>query len=279
MRDWRAARWLVGLARACHPEATFAVTLVLTLLAVLVRRGALGTVEVAGAVLASQLCVGWSNDWLDARRDELVGRRDKPIPSGQVSRRTVGVAALVAGPVTVGLALLSGVPAAIALTIGLLCGLAYNWPLKFTLASPLPYLVAFGAVAAFVVLGRRGAPVPPWWLVVAAALLGSGAHFANVLPDLVDDARTGVRGLPQRLGATGSWVAASALLAGATATLAFGPPGPPSWAGVAIFVAAVVVLPIGRYASNRPGSRAAFRSVLLVAVADVVLLLISGSTL
>ena len=47
---------------------------------------------VAGAVLASQLAVGWSNDWLDARRDQLAGRRDKPIPRGAVDRRLVGVA-------------------------------------------------------------------------------------------------------------------------------------------------------------------------------------------
>jgi len=36
--------------------------------------------------------------------------------------------------------------------------------------------------------------------LVAAALLGFAAHFANVLPVLRADAATGVRGLPQRLG-------------------------------------------------------------------------------
>jgi heme o synthase len=266
-----------GLVRACHPEPALAVTLGTVLLALLAGRGATGTLAAGTAILASQLAVGWSNDWLDAARDATTARRDKPIPAGQVSRRVVGIAALVAAPVTVLLALLSGWPAAIFLVLALASALAYNWPLKFTLASPLPYLVSFGALVVFVALGRPGTPAPPWWLVAAAALLGAGAHFANVLPDLADDARTGVRGLPHRLGRTGTWVAAAVLLLAATGVLAFGPTGHPSWAGAAVFLAAVVLLPIGGYAARRPGSRAAFRTVLVVALADVVLLLLSGT--
>ncbi len=268
---------LAGLLRACHPEPTVAVTLATALLALVVGRGPAGTVAATAALLASQLCVGWSNDWLDAGRDALSARTDKPIPAGQVSRRTVGVAALVAAPVTVLLGLLSGWPAAIAVTVALAGGLAYNWPLKGTVASPVPYLVSFGCLAAFVVLGRQGAAAPPWWLITAAAALGGGAHFANVLPDLQDDLRTGVRGLPHRLGRAGSALAASALLGLATAVLVFGPPGPPSWVALAILAITALVLPVGWYASRRPGSRAAFRSVLVVAVADVVLLLVSGA--
>jgi protoheme IX farnesyltransferase len=270
-------RSALGLLRACHPEATVAVTLASALLAVVVGRGPTGTVAAAAALLASQLCVGWHNDWLDAERDALSARRDKPITAGQVSRRTVGIAALVAAPATVGLALLSGWPAAIVATVALAGGLAYNWPLKNTIASPIPYLVSFGALAGFVVLGRPGAPLPPWWLVIAAATLGGGAHFANVLPDLGDDLRTGVRGLPHRLGPAGSWLAASALLGTATAVLVFGPPGRPSWVALGILVVTAVVLPTGWYASRRLGSRAAFRSVLVIALADVILLVLSGA--
>jgi 4-hydroxybenzoate polyprenyltransferase len=122
-----------------------------------------------------------------------------------------------------------------------------------------------------------GVSRPPWWLVAAGALLGAGAHFANVLPDLDDDARTGVRGLPHRLGWRMSALAAGGLLFAATAALAFGPPGPPTWAGVGAFAGAGTVLVAGGYvAVRRPASRAAFRSVLLVAVLDVVLLLSAG---
>jgi 4-hydroxybenzoate polyprenyltransferase len=263
------------LLRASHPEPAAAVTAVAALLAVVVGRGPAGVAAVAATVAASQLCVGWTNDWLDQERDTAVGRPDKPLATGRVTRRAVAVAALVAGLALVPLALLSGVPAATAATIGLLSGLSYDWPLKFTPFSPVPYLISFGALPAFVVLGKPA--TPPWWMVAAAALLGGGAHFVNVLPDLADDAHTGVRGLPQRLGGTGSWLAGGALLLSATAVLVFAPAGAPSWAGLGILGVAVLALPIGWYLSRRPGSRAPFRAVLIVALADVVLLLISGT--
>jgi protoheme IX farnesyltransferase len=266
---------VVDLLRSAHPEPAAAVTVVAALLAVVVGRGPAGVAAVAVTIGASQLCVGWTNDWLDADRDRLVGRRDKPVAAGLVSRRGVGIAAATSGLAVVPLGLLSGPPAAGAATLGLVSGLSYDWPLKFTALSPLPYLVSFGVLPAFVVLGKPA--VPPWWLVAAGALLGGGAHFVNVLPDLADDIRTGVRGLPQRLGATGSWLAGGALLLSATGVLVFGPPGAPSWVGLAILAAAAVALPTGWYLSRRPGSRAAFRAVLLVAVADVILLLISGT--
>jgi protoheme IX farnesyltransferase len=277
--DRFALRGTLSLVRACHPEPTAAVTLATVLLAVVAGRGPAGAAAAGVAILASQLCVGWSNDWLDAARDAQAGRVDKPVASGQISRHTVGLGALVAGPVTVGLALLSGWPAAIVATVALAGGLAYNWPLKGTVASPVPYLVSFGALAAFVVLGRPGAPLPPWWLVAAAAALGGGAHFINVLPDLADDLRTGVCGLPHRLGRGGSWLAGTVLLGAATAVLAFGPPGQPSPVALAIVAVTAAVLTIGWYASRRQGSRAGFRSVLVIAVADVILLLLAGGHL
>ncbi|GIG56485.1 membrane protein [Longispora fulva] len=261
------------LIRACHPEPTLAVTLVTALLAVNVGLSWSGVAAVAVAMLASQLSVGWGNDWLDADRDARVGRTDKPVAAGQVSRRTVGVAALVAGVATVPLALLSGWRAGVVLTVALVSAWSYNWPLKRTVLSPVPYLVSFAALPAFVVSALPA--TPPWWLMTAGALLGFGAHFANALPDLADDAATGVRGLPHRLGAAGSRVLAALGLFAASAVLAFGPPGPPTWFGWAVTATAAVVLSIGLYAGRAPGSRAAFRAVLVVALADVVLLLVS----
>jgi 4-hydroxybenzoate polyprenyltransferase len=142
----------------------------------------------------------------------------------------------------------------------------------------VPYLVAFGLLPAFVVVALPDHPTPPAWLVAAGALLGGGAHFANVLPDLADDAATGVRGLPHRLGAGWSQIAAGVLLLAATLTLVFGPAGPPSWVGIAAAVAAVVVLPLGWYAARRATGRpvAMFRAVIVVALIDVILLVSSG---
>ena len=268
----------LALLRSSHPEPGGAVTVAMTLLAVGAGHRGWALVGVCCAVGATQLAVGWVNDWLDADRDRQSGRRDKPVAAGEVSRRTVGAAGLLAAVAIPRLGLPFGASATILIALVGIFALLYDWPLKSTVFSVVPYLVAFGLLPAFVVVALPGHPAPPAWLVAAGALLGGGAHFANVLPDLADDAATGVRGLPHRLGALGSTVAAAVLLLGATLTLVFGPPGPPSWAGWAAGAAAVVVLPLGAYATGRARGRgvAMFRAVIVVALIDVLLLIFSG---
>ncbi|MGC4771590.1 UbiA family prenyltransferase [Micromonospora sp. DT44] len=272
---------VLGLVRASHPEPAAAVTTVSGLLAWGVGHRPWGIVSVVLAVLASQLAVGWTNDALDAERDATVGRTDKPVAAGAVGRRVTAWAAVVAALACPLLALTTNPRAALWLTVALVSALLYDWPLKATVFSVLPYAVSFGALPGFVVLALPGEPTPPLWLLTAAACLGAGAHFANVLPDLADDARTGVRGLPHRLGAAGSRAAAAGLLLAATAVLVLGPPGPPSVLGLAAVGTAAVVPPLSWYAGRsaaRAGRRpvAAFRAVMLVALIDVVLLVASG---
>jgi 4-hydroxybenzoate polyprenyltransferase len=279
----RMDRRLLGMARALallrssHPEPGAAVTLAMTLLAVGAGHRGWRLLCVALSVAATQLAVGWVNDWLDADRDRRAGRRDKPIAGGAVSGRTVAVSGFLAAVAAPLVALPLGAAAAVTIAVAAVFGLLYDWPLKSTPFSVLPYLVAFGLLPAFVVLALPGRPTPPFWLVTAAAVLGAGAHFANVLPDLEDDAATGVRGLPHRIGAGGSRLAAASLLLGATVTLVLGPPGAPSWTGWAAGAAAVVVLPIGWYAARRARGRpvALFRAVMVVALIDVLLLIFS----
>src|SRR5919112_660624 len=239
----------VALLKSSHPEPGGAVTVAMTLLAVGVGHRGWSIVGVFAAVAATQLSVGWVNDWLDADRDRVAGRGDKPVAAATLCITLVGVFAPL-----------------------------YDWPLKSTPLSVVPYLVAFGLLPAFVVVALPGHPAAPAWLVAAGALLGGGAHFANVLPDLADDAATGVRGLPHRMGAAWSQVAAAVLLLAATLTLVLGPAGPPSWAGWAAALAAVVVLPLGWYATRRATGRrvAMFRAVIVVALIDVLLLVSSG---
>ncbi|MER7459708.1 UbiA family prenyltransferase [Micromonospora sp. NPDC126480] len=272
---------VLALVRASHPEPAAAVTAVACLLAWGVGHRPSGVVAVVLTVAASQLAVGWANDALDAQRDAAVGRTDKPVAAGAVSRRATARAAAAAALATPALALATNPAAALVATAGLVSALFYDWPLKSSPLSVLPYAVSFGSLPAFVVLALPGAPTPPVWLVAAAALLGAGAHFANVLPDLADDARTGVRGLPHRLGPAGSRAAAVGLLLAATAVLVLGPPGAPSPVGLAAVAAAVVVPALTWYggrASARAGARsvAAFRAVMAIALIDVVLLVTSG---
>ncbi|BCB85612.1 UbiA family prenyltransferase [Phytohabitans suffuscus] len=270
-----------GLLRASHPEPGAAVTAVAVLLAAGAGHDAGGAALVGLTVLATQLAVGWTNDWIDATRDKAVGRGDKPLATGAVSRRAVGVAGVAAALATPLVGLTLGLPAAAAITAALASALLYNWPLKLTPASVLPYAFSFATLPAFVILALPGAPRPPLWIVAAGGLLGAGAHFANVLPDLDDDERTGVRGLPHLIGPAWSRTAAAGLLLAATLTLVFGPPGRPSWYGIAAVAAAAVVLPVGWYTGRLASSRGArpvavFRAVLVVALIDVLLLVTSG---
>ena len=265
----------MALARSCHPEPTAAVTLMVTALAVTSGRSAAGVVLVFLAVLTGQLSIGWLNDALDADRDKAVGRIDKPVVAGEVSVGTVRGAALVAALVCVPLSLASGLLAGGVHLVAVAAGWAYDLGLKSTRWSVLPYVVCFGLLPAFVVLGLPGAPLPPWWLLAGGALLGAGAHFANVLPDLDDDAATGVRGLPHWLGAAGSRVAAAGLMLAATVVLALGAPVPP-WLAWSLPAVAVVILAAGLRAGRVPGSRAPFRAVLVVAAIAVGLLVAAG---
>jgi len=270
--DAGASARVAALLRSCHPVPTVAVTAVATALAVLARRDAPGVLLVAATVLAGQVSIGWLNDAVDAGRDRAAGRTDKPVAAGALARSTVAAAAVLAAVASVPLSFAAGgVGGGVlhALVVG--GGWAYDLGLKSTAVSLVPYAVAFGALPAFVV-----APVvtPPWWLVAAGALLGSAAHFANVLPDLEADSATGVRGLPHRLGASGSVVATVLLLLSASATLVLGPPGGVRPIGLVLGAVAVLALAVGVCG----GARAVlFRMVMAVAVVDVLLLLVSGA--
>ncbi len=267
-----------AIVRTSHPEPAAAVTAVAALLSFGLERPWPGVLAAAATVLASQLSIGWINDALDASRDALVGRTDKPVAAGTVSRRLIFGLGVLAGVAVIPLGFLSGVAAGLVALLGLVSALLYDWPLKSTPVSVLPYAVSFACLPAFVVLGAG--LDPPLWLLAAGALLGAGAHFVNTLPDLDDDVRTGVRGLPHLLGRRGSLAAAAALLLLATLFLAFGPPGPPPLLFWPTLAAALLALSVGVYAMRRnPTSRVPFLSVIAVALIDVVFLLVSGLNL
>ena len=232
-------RTVVALARCSHFAPTVAVTAFTTLLAVSAGASAALAGSVAAAVLAGQLSVGWSNDWLDRHRDRAAGRADKPLVRGEVADVTVIRGAVIAVAACVALSARLGWRAAAAHLAAVALAWAYNAGLKSTVLSAVPYTGAFALLPVAVVVTVDPSASPPVWAVMTGALLGAGAHFTNVLPDLASDAATGVRGLPHRLGARTSVIVAALLLAGAVLTVTMGPPGRPSGAQT---VAAIVSL-------------------------------------
>jgi len=247
-----------------------AVTVLGTLLALGAELAPGRVLLVAAAVLSGQLVIGWTNDLLDAGRDRAVGRRDKPVAAGEVSAGAVLVAALAAGVACVGLSAGLGWRSALCHLVLLVgSGLAYDLGVKATAWSWLPYAVAFGSLPAVVTLAERPPELPAWWLFVAGAALGVGAHLVNALPDLADDEATGVRGLPHRLGARGSRTAAAAVLLTASIALLLGRPPQPA----ALVAVLVVLLALGAVVALGRG-RAPFQAAVALALLDVVLLVV-----
>lgn len=262
-----------ALVRASHPLPAVAVSAVAAGLALGSERSPVSAVVATVAVFAGQLSVGWLNDLIDAPRDAKVGRTGKPLAAGEISPAAVRTAFIVSAACAVVLSLFSA-PLAGGLHIAALASAwAYDLGVKATAFSVVPFAFSFGLLPAYL---SNGAPYPPTWLIAAAAALGSAAHFVNVLPDLADDAATGVRGLPHRLGPPVSRFATAALVLTTSVLLVFGPDGAPSPVALATVPLAVSILVVGFLLDGRPRSRAAFRAVMLVALIDVALLLHTG---
>ncbi|TDE96018.1 ubiquinone biosynthesis protein UbiA [Occultella glacieicola] len=280
MSSWtRTAR---GLRSASHPGPTAVVTVLAAAFALGVGASASRAVLVTLAVLAGQLSVGWSNDWIDAGRDAAVARGDKPVVAGTVSIGLLRRVALLALAACVVLSLATGWAAGAVHLAAVASAWSYNLVLKSTPLSWVPYAVSFGLLPIFVVMACvPGASAAPW-AVIATALLGVGAHVANTLPDLEDDRRTGVRGLPHRIGRAGSSLLAPLVLMLATVVVVLGPdrpPGPGAWAGTVAALVLVLAASAGVVARIRTRSRLPFALSMAVAVVCVVLLVMAAPEL
>jgi 4-hydroxybenzoate polyprenyltransferase len=202
--------------------------------------------------------------------------------TGAVSPGLVRGAAIAALVCCVPLSLANGWVAGLAHLGAVGCGLAYDAGLKSGIWSGVPYAVSFGLQVVFVSYGGPLGGPPSAYVVVAAALLAVGAHLTNAVPDLDDDAATGVRGLPHRLGprlsvvaAAGCFVASVGLVVGASQQRTA--PATLLLAAVAVALAGVVAASALR---RGPGSltpgRWLFRCAIAVGAIGVALLVLRG---
>jgi 4-hydroxybenzoate polyprenyltransferase len=267
-----------GLALATHLGPTLSVTAITTLLALELQLGTRALL-VGGVALLGQCSVGWSNDALDLDRDVVAGRMGKPIVAGLVSRRAVGALSVLALVSSVLLSAGLGGDALLINAAALAGAWAYNLGLKSTWLSPLPYLISFGLLPAFVTQSQLSPAWPRPAAMVAAGLLGVGAHLINTLKDAEADALTGVRGLPQRIGPTASLQAGVGLLAAALVAVLVLERQQLSalrWllAGAGALAITMVVVESRRGRASR-----SWTWTLLAALATVALFCLSGSSL
>jgi 4-hydroxybenzoate polyprenyltransferase len=198
--------------RAAHFGPTIIVTATTFVLS-LTQYSLIDSLRVAIAIFAGQLVVGWSNDLIDAPLDIAAQRTKKPIVSKEINPEHLKISIIVALFAALLLSLLSplGLTGALIHFLGILSATFYNLKLKSTILSPLPYIVAFGALpwAIYLPVGNQ----PPLWLYLDFMLIAVAFHFFNVLKDFQWDINQGVLGLPQRLGRNTSLIISISLVA------------------------------------------------------------------
>ena len=271
---------IVALALSSHPGPGVAVSVVTLVLGIGIGLDPWRFVLLGVAMLVGQVSVGLSNDWIDAARDTAVGRTDKPVARGWIAASTVRTAAFATAALAVLLTVPLGLPATVAHAVFIASAWSYNAGLKKTPASVLPYILSFGSLPLLATLALPEPAAAAWWGLAAGALLGISAHFANVLPDLADDAATGVRGLPHRLGSRASGQVIALALAAAALLVALGsgrPPLPAQWVGLAVTLALAVVA--GVFAVTRTPTRLLFQLIIAAALVIVAMLALSGTRL
>jgi 4-hydroxybenzoate polyprenyltransferase len=267
---------LAALALSSHPGPSVAVSAVAVILGIGLGLDPPRLALLGVAFLLGQFSVGLSND---AERDRAVGRLDKPVATGRVSSTAVRDSAFATGIAAILLTLPLGPLATLAHTLFIASAWAYNVGLKNTPLSVLTYAVSFGLLPMVAALARPEPAVAAPWAIALGALLGVAAHFANVLPDLDDDARTGIAGLPHRLGRVRSGVVIWASLATGAVVAFVGPAGaatPLQWVGLGatLLLAAAIAL-----ALRRPPTRLLFQLIIAAAIVNVALLSFSGERL
>jgi 4-hydroxybenzoate polyprenyltransferase len=203
---------IIGLAQASHFGPSLLVTALSYFFAQLYWQPASALIIALG-FFSGQLIVGWSNDLIDYADDLSHQRMNKPLVAGLITRKYLQFWLAVMIPIALVINLfgpLGFVGGGLSI-FAILWALGYNFYFKFNIFSPLPYAVAFAILPSCMAYSQE--KVPPTWMWAGGALFGMAAHFLNVLKDMDQDHASGIKGLPQQCGKTGSIIAAIILIA------------------------------------------------------------------
>ena len=258
------------LLLASHPAPALAVTVVVSTLAWRTGWSSTSLALFAIAMLSGQLSVGWSNDAHDAHMDAAADRLDKPVVAASLSVRLLWRCALLALALSVVTSFAAAGAAGGFHVVSLAAAWAYNLRLSRTNWSWLPYALAFGLLPAFITLGLDPPQPPDIWSILVFIALGVAAHLANAAQDAATDAEYGYTTAAISLGEHRSKVLALTLLTFGTGLLVW-----QLWAGspALAFTTALVAAAVSAFGYFRAAWF--FKAILLLALADVALLLLS----
>jgi len=273
MAGWRT---VLAVLKSTHPGPSLAVAIFCGLFGVGISIEPWKIFLVGLGVLLQQFSVGLSNDWLDFERDLAVARKDKATAQGLVSANLIRNCSVAAGAFAILVAAQLSALAAVFMVLMLVIGWAYNLGLKTNAFSVVPYALGFGALPVFVGLAVEPIELPEMWVILVAALLGTSAHFANALPDLIEDRATGVKALPHILGQrVSAGIIAATAIAASLLILARPDNFDQFWAWIGL---ALTVLCAGTSSvlSLRPRPpRVVFSLLVLASLVNVVMLMLS----
>ncbi len=228
-----------------HPGPSLLVTGVLVAIAGLAGRGipdGTRALQLVGAMLPVQLCIGVINDVADLSAD-TVAKPHKPLVRGVVERSTAIGLGVALGAIGLGVA--AGINLATlaldALALG--AGLAYDLGLRRTALSWVPWWVGMAVLPLEGYASVGSIPSRLLLVVPLSGFIAIGLHFANALPDIGGDRIAGRRSLPVLAGVDRSrWAGPVALAAAGVLALLIA--GPSRQAGVVLF-SGVGVLAVG----------------------------------
>ncbi len=208
----RGISHVISVIRASHFPQSVAMVGLATVASVVVGVAGWALVLVAAAVLAGQLSVGWSNDYIDARLDTEVGRRNKPVVGQGLDPETLRVPIAAALVLVVPLSFMAaGVIGGITHLVAVASAWIYNLYLARTTWSWVPYAVSFAMLPFFVAQSESSDTWPTIPVVALSMLVGVVAHLINAIPDIAIDREAGVGGLAVSLGRPSSILVGTAL--------------------------------------------------------------------
>ncbi|CAB4756010.1 unannotated protein [freshwater metagenome] len=224
---------------------------------------------IAFGIFLGQLIVGWTNDLYDFRDDLKHNRVNKPLVAGAIKPSELKRAIFIVLPIAIIINIAGplGFKAGAISILGIGLGVSYNFYLKPTAFSPIPYTLAFALLPTALVISIDR--TPPLWLFWAGGLLGMSAHFANVLKDFKEDKASGINSLPISLGRIPSRLITSALLIAATIILHSAKPN------TTILVIGIITATLSIFAPRF----ILFKLLMLVALLDVALLVSAAGDL